>query len=143
MRLRVTVALSQAWRGSTYGALLVILLTATATPAAFPSNDPETIIAEATYIMGDGETANFAEAMVLQRAKQSALEEAGTYIESYTSSVGQDLTRDEVQTIAGGVLQVEVLDRKRTLVSDGLRLYLKIRAVIATDNIQELAERIR
>ena len=40
------------------------------------------LTAEATYIMGDGETPSFAEAMALQKAKQSALEEAGTYVQS-------------------------------------------------------------
>ena len=29
--------------------------------------------------MGEGETPSFAEAMVLQKAKQTALEQAGTY----------------------------------------------------------------
>jgi hypothetical protein len=42
------------------------------------------LTAEAAYTMGDGETPSFAEAMALQKAKQLALEQAGTYVESYT-----------------------------------------------------------
>jgi hypothetical protein len=42
------------------------------------------LTAEANYTMGDGETPSFAEAMALQKAKQMALEQAGTYVESYT-----------------------------------------------------------
>jgi len=105
--------------------------------------DTKTLTADASYIMGDGETPSFAEAMALQRAKQTALEEAGTYVQSYTKSLNQDLTADEVQTIAGGVLQVEVLEKTRSLVADGLRFYTKIKATVTTDKMEELARRIK
>lgn len=101
------------------------------------------IIAEATYIMGDAETPGFAEAMALQNAKQRAIEEAGTYVQSYTKTINQDLTIDEVQTIAGGLMQTEVLDKTRTLVNDGLRVSVKIKAIVSPDRIEELAGRIR
>ncbi|TKB64004.1 MAG: DUF342 domain-containing protein [Nitrospira sp.] len=81
--------------------------------------------------------------MALLKAKQLALEEAGTYVESYTKTINQDLSKDEIQTLAGGVLQVEVLEKTRTLVSEGLRVYLKIRAAVTTDKIEELAQRIK
>lgn len=93
--------------------------------------------------MGDGESPSFAEAMALQKAKQSALEEAGTYVESYTKSINQDLTKDEIQTLSGGVLQVEVIEKTRTLVNDGLRVHLKIRSTVTTDKMEELAQRIK
>ena len=101
------------------------------------------LTAEATYTMGDGETPSFAEAMALQKAKQMALEQAGTYVESYTKIQNLDLTVEEIQTVAGGVLQVDVLEKKRSLVGDGLQLYVKIRAAVTTDKMQELAQRIR
>lgn len=78
--------------------------------------ETKNLTAEATYLMGDGEMPSFAEAMVLQKAKQMALEEAGTYVESYTRVQNLDLTSDEIRTIAGGVLQVEVLEKNRSLV---------------------------
>lgn len=105
--------------------------------------EPRAILAEATYIMGDGETPDFAEARALQKAKQNALEEAGTYVQSYTKVQNLDLTTEEIQTIAGGVLHVEVLEKTRTLVTDGLRVYSKIRATVTTDKMQELALRIK
>ncbi|TKB54623.1 MAG: hypothetical protein E8D50_04230, partial [Nitrospira sp.] len=101
------------------------------------------LTAEAAYTMGDGETPSFAEAMALQKAKQMALEQAGTYVESYTKIQNLDLTVEEIQTVAGGVLQVDVLEKKRSLVGDGLQLYVKIRAAVTTDKMQELAQRIR
>ena len=42
------------------------------------------IIAEGTYNMGDGETPSVAESRALLQAKRTALEQAGTYVESYT-----------------------------------------------------------
>ena len=101
-------------------ASLCVLLLASVSPVYA---DTKTLTADASYIMGDGETPSFAEAMALQRAKQTALEQAGTYVQSYTKSLNQDLTADEVQTIAGGVLQVEVLEKTRSLVADGLRFH--------------------
>lgn len=101
------------------------------------------LTSEAAYTMGDGETPSFAEAMALQKAKQMALEQAGTYVESYTRVQNLDLTTEEIQTIAGGVLQVEVLDKKRSLVGDGLQIYVKIKATVTTDKMQELATRIK
>lgn len=105
--------------------------------------ETKTITSEATYIMGDGESPSFAEAMALQKAKQLALEEAGTYVESYTKTLNQDLTKEEIQILAGGVLQVEVLEKTRNLISEGLRVYLKIRATVTTDKMEELAQRIK
>lgn len=101
------------------------------------------LTAEAAYTMGDGETPSFAEAMALQKAKQMALEQAGTYVESYTKVQNLDLTIEEIQTIAGGVLQVEVMEKKRSLVGDGLQIYVKIKATVTTDKMQELATRIK
>lgn len=101
------------------------------------------LTAEAAYTMGDGETPSFAEALVLQKAKQMALEQAGTYVESYTKTQNLDLTTGEVQTIAGGVLQVEIQEKERSLVGDGLQLFVKIKATMTTDKMEELAQRIK
>jgi hypothetical protein len=105
--------------------------------------ETKTITAEATYTMGDGETPSFAEAQVIQRAKQVALEQAGTYVESYTKVHNYDLTTEEIQTIAGGVMTFEVLDKSRELVGDGLKLSIKIKATVTTDKMEDLAQRIK
>jgi hypothetical protein len=123
--------------------LLACLLTLLALFVSPAYADTKAIVSEATYIMGDGETPSFAEAMVLQKAKQRALEEAGTYVESYTKVQNLDLTTEEIQTIAGSVLQVEVLENKRSLVGDGLQFYVKIKAIITSDKMEDLAQRIR
>ncbi|MGH9424734.1 MAG: hypothetical protein ACRD2L_00260 [Terriglobia bacterium] len=71
------------------------------------------------------------------------MEQAGTYVESYTKIHNYDLTTEEIQTIAGGVLEVEVLEKTRRLVGDGLRFSIKIKAAVTTDKMEELAQRIK
>lgn len=112
-------------------------------PASHAQAETKTILSEATYSMGDGEKPLIAEAMVLQKAKQRALEEAGTYVESYTHVRNLDLTVDEIKTIAGGVMKTEIIEQNRTLEGDGLRFYIKIRALVTTDKIEDLARRIK
>ncbi|MGE3978262.1 MAG: ankyrin repeat domain-containing protein [Nitrospira sp.] len=101
------------------------------------------ITSEASYTMGDGESPSIAEAQVIQKAKQAALEQAGTYVEAYTKIHNYDLTTEEIQTLAGGVLNVEILEKTRTLVGEGLRFYTKIKATVTTDKMEELAQRIK
>jgi hypothetical protein len=120
---------------------LVLVFVASNPLSAFAETN--TLTAEATYTMGEGETPSFAEAQVLQRAKQVALEQAGTYVESYTKVQNLDLTTEEIQTIAGGVMTIEVLDKSRALVGDGIKLTIKIKATVTTDKMEELAQRIK
>lgn len=109
--------------------------------SALVQAETKTIVSEAIYSMGDGETPSFAEAMVFQKAKQRALEEAGTYVESYTHVRNLDLTVDEIKTIAGGVMMTEIVEQNRALEGSGTRFYIKIRAVVTTDKIEDLARR--
>lgn len=101
------------------------------------------VTASATYVMGDGETPTFAEEMVLRKAKQLALEQAGTYVESYAKVQNLDLTVEEIQTITGGILKVEVLDQNRKLVGDSLQFFVKIKAIATMDKMEGLARRVR
>jgi hypothetical protein len=123
--------------------LHTLTLILTFTTSAVAQAEIQILTAEATYTMGDGESPSFAEAMVLQKAKQVALEQAGTYVERYTKVQNYNLTAEEIQTIAGGVLQVEVLEKTRTLVGEGLRFFIRIKATVTTDKMEELARRIK
>ena len=122
---------------------LFLLLLSSVTAPLSAHAETKVLTAEATYTMGDGESPSFAEAMVLQKAKQMALEQAGTYVETYTKVQNLQLTTEEIQIIAGGVLEVQVLEKKRTLVGDGLQFFIKIKATVTTDKVAELAQRIK
>ena len=80
-----------------------------------------TVIAEAQYVMADGDTLATAEEKVLQRAQRRAVEEAGVYLESTFYDVEQEsygrTTRNtslEIRTIAAAITETEILDSRRS-----------------------------
>jgi tetratricopeptide (TPR) repeat protein len=112
----------------------------------FPSfifAETKEIISEGTYNMGDGETPSVAESRALLKAKQIALEQAGTYVESYSKVKNLTLTQDEIQVLASGLMEVEILDKKRTIVDDGINFWVKIKAKVNSDKMEEMAKRAK
>ncbi|MDP2279275.1 MAG: tetratricopeptide repeat protein [Nitrospirota bacterium] len=101
------------------------------------------IVSEGAYNMGDGETPSVAESRALLNAKRVAIEQAGTYVESYTKVENFQLTKDEIQVLASGIMEVEILDKKRTIVGDGFRFWVKIKARVNPDRIQEMANKVK
>ena len=101
------------------------------------------IVSEGAYNMGDGETPSVAESRALLNAKRIALEQAGTYVESYTKVKNMQVTEDEIQVLASGIMEVEILDKKRTIVGDGIRFWVKIKARVNPDKIQEMAKKVK
>jgi hypothetical protein len=105
--------------------------------------ETKVIISEAMYTMGDGETPAYAETRAIQKAKVMALEQAGTYVESYSRTNNMALTTEEIQTLAGGIMRTEILEKKRTQVGNSLQFWVKIRATVMTDNVEDLVRRLR
>jgi len=101
------------------------------------------IISEGTYNMGDGETPTVAESRALLNAKRTAIEQAGTYVESYTKVENLQLTKDEIQVLASGLMEVEILDKKRTIIGDGIHFWVKIKAKVNLDKTEEMANKIK
>lgn len=105
--------------------------------------DSKTIVSEGTYSMGDGETPTVAEARALQNAKRMAVEQAGTYLQSSTVIRNMQVTSDELQSIAGALMEVEVLEKKRTLVGDGFHFYVKIKATVKPEKVSDLVTQLK
>jgi tetratricopeptide (TPR) repeat protein len=101
------------------------------------------IVSEGTYNMGDGETPSVAESRALLNAKGLALELAGTYVESYSKVRNFQLTEDEVKVLATGTIEVTILDKKRTIVGDGFRFWVKIMAKVNPDKMAEMARAVK
>lgn len=102
------------------------------------------IIAVGTYNMGDGETPEVAEERALIQAKRIAIEQTGTYIESYTEVENYQLKKDEVWTLSSGIMKVTILEKQRELnPKGGLYFVVKIKATITTDNISDMIARLR
>jgi len=122
--------------------LLISFVMVLLVPSALFAETKE-IISEGTYNMGDGETPSVAESRALLKAKQTALEQAGTYVESYSKVKNITLTQDEIQVLASGLMEVEILDKKRTVVGDGINFWVKIKAKVIPDKMEEMAKRIK
>lgn len=101
------------------------------------------IVSEGTYNMGDGETPSIAESRALLQAKRVALEQAGTYVESYTKIKNIQVTEDEIQVLTSGIIEVEILDKKRSVVDGGFHFWIKIKSKINPDKIQEMAGKVK
>lgn len=101
------------------------------------------IVSEGSYNMGDGETPTVAESRALLNAKRTALEQAGTYIESYSKTKNYQLTADEVKVIASGLMQVTILEKKRTVVGDGFNFWVKIEARVNPEKMEDMAARVK
>ncbi|MGA2331009.1 MAG: tetratricopeptide repeat protein [Syntrophales bacterium] len=107
------------------------------------SAEIQTIVCEGTYNMGDGETPTVAESRALLNAKRIAVEQAGTYVESYSKVKNFQLTADEIKILASGVMEVTVLDKKRTVVGDGFRFWVKIKALVNSDKMDQMAGKVK
>jgi len=53
------------------------------------------------------------------------------------------IEEDEVQVLASGIMEVTVLDKKRTVAGDTIKFWVKVKAVVHPDRMEVMAERIR
>ncbi|HSC57605.1 MAG TPA: hypothetical protein VLC51_10395, partial [Nitrospira sp.] len=116
-------------------------------PAMTLAATTKTVIADAQYVMADGDTLAGAEEKVLQRAQRRAVEEAGVYLESTfydleKESQGHTIrnTSWEVRTIAAAITETEVLESRRSFESDRPVFFIRIRADV---DLQGLADAVR
>ncbi len=107
------------------------------------------VVAEASYVMGDGDTLAGAEANVLLRAKRKAVEEAGVYLESLFVDIertsGDKTARMnalEVRTISAAITETEILESYRTFEGDRPVFRVKIRAAVSLDKLEEAVKRL-
>jgi tetratricopeptide (TPR) repeat protein len=53
------------------------------------------------------------------------------------------LTEDEIKVMASGIMEVEIIDKKRTVVGDGFNFWVKIKAKVNLDDIEKLAGKVK
>lgn len=125
--------------------LLMFLLTVWV--AAYPvtgfAAEKKEVVAEGTYCMGDGETPLLAEERALLVAKRSAIEQVGTYIESYSAIKNNQLTDDEVKIISSGSMEVTVLEKRRIINENNFNFWVKIKAVVTPDNVETMIAKLK
>lgn len=66
----------------------------------------KTITAIGDYTMGEGETMLVAKDRALTVAMRNAVEQAGVYVESYSQVNNAQLTKDEINVIASGIIEI-------------------------------------
>jgi tetratricopeptide (TPR) repeat protein len=125
--------------------------------AAFVVSTPYTahattrvVVAEAQYVMADGDTLASAEERVLQRAQRRAVEEAGVYLESTFHDLEQEsngrTTRStslEIRTIAAAITETEILDSRRLFENERPVFFIRIRATVDLKNLAEAVRRLQ
>ena len=106
------------------------------------------ITAEARYVMADGDTLAIAEERVLQRAQRRAIEEAGIYLESTfldyeKASKGERIQTSSLQirTLAAAITRTEILESRRSFENDRPAFFVRIRALVNLDYLQDAIRR--
>ena len=123
--------------------IIICLLFAQALFLGLAFAEVKEIIAEGTYNMGDAETPTVAEQRAVDNAKRAAVEQAGTYLESFSEVQNLRLTKDELRVFASGIVETTVLDKKRTVMDNGsLQFWVKVKCVVNTDNIQAMKDKM-
>jgi tetratricopeptide (TPR) repeat protein len=112
-------------------------------PALALYAETKEIVAEGTYIMGDGETPIIAEGRAVEQAKRYAVEQAGTYVKSYSRVKNFVIAEDEIEVLASGMLEITILDKKRTVEAEAVKFWVKLKATVTPDKIDVIVERIR
>jgi tetratricopeptide (TPR) repeat protein len=125
---------------------ILILLGSSAASAA----SDKVVVAEAQYMMADGDTLASAEEKVLQRAQRRAVEEAGVYLEATfhdfeKASQGRSThtTSLEIRTVAAAITETEILESRRSFENDRPVFFLRIRATVDLQNLAQAVRRLQ
>jgi len=104
---------------------------------------PSVVVSEGKYVMGDLDSKKDAKALALIEAKRLALEQAGTYIASSTEVRNFQLSKDQINTLASGIMSVEVLKEDWKLSGENMVVTIQIRATIDTSNLKDKISRMQ
>ena len=97
------------------------------------------IIAEGTYNMGAGEMFSVAESKALLQAKRAIVEQAMPYVEEYLKVRNIKLTEDEKQIMSFGLINITLLEKKKTIGSDGTLFWVKVMSSVNAVNVEDIA----
>ncbi len=93
------------------------------------------------YVMSDFETPDVAKQRAKARAEQSAQEQAGVFVNSYTKVNNLQVTDDEVIVIASGIMSITDTVYEHSSNADGFVFRAKIKANIDTNEINKWLEK--
>ena len=95
------------------------------------------------YIMSEFETIDIAKQRAKQKAERVAIESAGVFVESTTEVANSMVTKDEIFTMAGGILKVVDVQYQLNPLDDGKSLIVRatVKADIDSDDITKWLNR--
>lgn len=118
------------------GMILCITILTVLCGTLSPAAEPTVVTAEGKHVMGDLDSKKDARMLALMEAKRIALEKAGTYVESVSEVKNFRLTKDQINTLAAGVMSVDILKEEWKLSGENMVATILIRAQIDTTNIR-------
>ena len=96
------------------------------------ANGIKVIIKEIEEPVGRDQSQTQVESFVLQKAKRLAVEEAGTYICSLQVVKEGQMTKEQVNALASGILQTEIMGKPQIRTENGV-MFVKVKARIQVD----------
>lgn len=121
---------------------LILFLFLTFWPASIRAEVKE-VYATYSYAVGDNETKVQARRACLNEAKRLALEQAGSYLESYTEVVNYQLAQDRIFSFSAGILETQIVKEEIEFSQNIPIITLKIRARIDTGLLTQLINKFR
>jgi tetratricopeptide (TPR) repeat protein len=110
---------------------------------SFALAEPQVVTCEGKYVMGDLDTKQNAKMLALMEAKRLALEKAGTYVESTSEVKEFQLTKDQINSLAAGIMSVEVLKEDWKTSGENMMIVIQIRATVNTANLKERIDALK
>ena len=141
----MTVPLPRQRRGRplAFAATLIGFVLLVAAPGAIPAATKE-IEATARYHLGDNDSKLVGHRLAMLEAKRTALEKAGTYVESMTEVKDYQLTRDEIRTYSAGILRVEeTRDPQWDMVGRNLEVTVFVKVTVDQDDVSRKIAALR
>jgi len=113
----------------------LVLLLVFFSPSALAES--KMVTCQGRYVLGDLDTKKGARALALMEAKRAALEQTGTYLESSSEVKNYELTKDQISSLASGIMSVEILKEEWKMSGENLMVTILIRAAVDTSNLEE------
>jgi tetratricopeptide (TPR) repeat protein len=108
--------------------------------AALPVRaETKTFVREYTYEAGEIDSKISCRAIALEQVKRLLLEELGTYVESVTVVRDYQVAKDEITTLAAGVVETTILEENW----DGKEYWLKAKITADPDEVASSIEKLR
>lgn len=101
------------------------------------------ITSKGKFVMGDLDSKSDARQVAIMNAKQMALEEAGVYLTSVSEVKNYELTKDEISSLAAGIVSTKVLDEKWEMEGESPVVIVVISAVVDMEDLMGNIETLK